>query len=80
MSNLSPKRKSPTKARPSTAAFSPKKSVVVRGGDFSNIASINIIEELNGMEIVAQDKDIEIERLQTTCVTLNNKVSITDNL
>ena len=27
-----------------------------------------------------QEKDIEIERLQTTCFTLNNKVSVTDDL
>lgn len=30
--------------------------------------------------IEGQDKDIEIERLQTTCVTLNNKVSVTEDL
>ncbi len=30
--------------------------------------------------IEGQDKDIEIERLQTTCVTLNNKVSVTNDL
>ena len=48
MSNLSPKRKSPAKARPSTGGVSPKKTVMVRGGDFSQMASISIIEELNG--------------------------------
>ena len=35
---------------------------------------------MNGIEIRTQDKDIEIERLQTTCLTLNNKVSIVDDL
>ena len=85
MSNLSPARKSlksPNKARPSTAA-SPKKSfaqqsILVKAGEFSNLANITIIEELNGQEIVSQDKDIEIERLQTTCFTLNNKLSVTE--
>ena len=81
MSNLSPKRKSPTKSRPSTA-ISPKKgqSILLRAGEFSNLANITIIEELNGQEIVSQDKDIEIERLKTTCFTLNNKVSVTEDV
>tara|TARA_B110000285_G_C15010323_1_gene556062 strand:- start:767 stop:970 length:204 start_codon:yes stop_codon:yes gene_type:complete len=35
---------------------------------------------LNGEEIFVQDKDIEIERLKTTCFTLNNKVSVTEDL
>jgi len=57
MSNLSPVRKSlrsPNKARPSTAAMSPKKgqnTILVRGGEFSSLANITIIEELNGQEI-----------------------------
>lgn len=38
------------------------------------------MEELNAKLIEGQDKDIEIERLQTTCVTLNNKVSVTNDL
>ena len=37
-------------------------------------------EELNSRSIMSQDKDIEIERLQTTCYTLNNKVAVTDDL
>ena len=41
---------------------------------------MQIIQELNGREIITQDRDIEIERLQTTCLTLNNKVSIVDDL
>ena len=44
------------------------------------MANITIIEELNGQEITSQDKDIEIERLKTTCFTLNNKVSVTEDV
>ena len=67
---------SPKKSvRPSTA-MSPKKSVVVK----SQWSEMQIIQELNGQEIKTQDRDIEIERLQTTCLTLNNKVSIVDDL
>ena len=76
----SPQRKSmksPNKARPSTAVISPKKFA---GMDRSSFSQITIIEQLNGIEIQGQDKDIEIERLQTTCFTLNNQVSITQDL
>ena len=41
---------------------------------------MSYMEELNAKLIEGQDKDIEIERLQTTCVTLNNKVSVTNDL
>lgn len=44
------------------------------------MTNIQIIAELNGKDIITQDKDIEIERLQTTCVTLNNRVTITEDL
>ena len=30
---------------------------------FTKVSQINIIEELNGKEIVSQNKDLEIERL-----------------
>lgn len=92
MSNLSPKRKSPALKRAQTAvsplkrsqtAVSPKKgtqSILLKAGEFSNLANITIIEELNGQEIITQDKDIEIERLKTTCFTLNNKVSVTEDI
>ena len=69
---------SPKKGRPSTAvthSFSPKKSM----GSVA-ISQIQIISELNGQDIKSQDKDIEIERLQTTCFNLNNKVSVTEDL
>ena len=43
------------------------------------IAQINIMQEINGKELEAQDKDVEIERLQTTCYSLNNKASIAED-
>lgn len=43
------------------------------------MSQIRIIQELNGEEIKDQDKDIEIERLQTTCASLNNKASIAED-
>ena len=42
-------------------------------------SQIKIIEELNGQEIISQDKDIEIERLQTTCQSLNNRLRILED-
>jgi hypothetical protein len=38
------------------------------------------VAELNGKAIVEQDKDIEIERLKTTCYDLNNKSAVVDDL
>ena len=40
----------------------------------------NIIYELTGKFIQDQDKDIEIERLSTTCQALNNKIAKTMDL
>lgn len=40
----------------------------------------NIIYELTGKLITDQDKDIEIERLSTTCQALNNKIAKTIDL
>lgn len=40
----------------------------------------NIIFELTGKYITEQDKDIEIERLSTTCQALNNKIAKTMDL
>jgi len=40
----------------------------------------NIIYELTGKFILEQDKDIEIERLSTTCQALNNKIAKTMDL
>lgn len=42
-------------------------------------SEIGIIQELNGKQIKSQDKDIEIERLKTTCYSLNNKASIVED-
>jgi Zn-dependent M16 (insulinase) family peptidase len=55
-----------------------------RGGGYRNyqmngLSQIRLIQEVNGEEIKDQDKDIEIERLQTTCDTLNNRVSIAED-
>lgn len=44
------------------------------------LPNYNIIAELNGKAIVEQDKDIEIERLKTTCFDLNNKATVVDDL
>ena len=45
----------------------------------SSLSQIRICQEVNGEEIKDQDKDIEIERLQTTCASLNNKASIVED-
>ena len=42
--------------------------------------NFNIVAELNGKAIEEQDKDIEIERLKTTCTDLNNKALVADDL
>ena len=55
-----------------TAAY----AAAVKGG----LPNYNIISELNGQAIIQQDKDIEIERLKTTCFDLNNKAEIVDDL
>ena len=55
--------------RPTTAAPKAPKT----GGDPA-------IEEINALQCQLQDKDIEIERLKTTCQTLNSKVLVTDDL
>jgi septal ring factor EnvC (AmiA/AmiB activator) len=44
------------------------------------VSNYNIVAELNGKAIVEQDKDIEIERLKTTCFDLNNKSAVVDDL
>jgi len=38
------------------------------------------VREVSGKDIIAQDKDIEIERLKTTCFNLNNKAAIAEDL
>lgn len=44
------------------------------------LPNYNIVAEMNGKAIDDQDKDIEIERLKTTCTDLNNKASVADDL
>ena len=46
----------------------------------SDMANLNVVEEVNNREIDNQDKDIEIERLMTTCQQLNQRVAINDDL
>ena len=80
----SPTRKSsPNKkrGRPTTAQ-SPHKSYAAAAPqvELGPSSQMNIIVELNNQEIVDQNKDIEIERLKTTCFSLNNKVSVTEDL
>jgi hypothetical protein len=48
-------------------------------GHLASMSQIRIMQEVNGEEIKDQDKDIEIERLQTTCASLNNKASIAED-
>lgn len=84
--NNSPTRKSlksPKKARPSTAvnqvlANSPTRTSVTYTRQ--SISNINIIREINETDNVAQEKDIEIERLRTTCSQLAAQVAITDDI
>ena len=84
--NGSPSRKSmksPKKARPSTAvngalSSSPtRQSVTVTRQSNSNIS---IIREINETDNIAQEKDIEIERLRTTCGQLAARVTITEDI
>ena len=83
--------KSPTKQwRPSSAYSSPNKRKSNINHTVDEIAAIsnsvftypgvNIIKELNGKAIVSQNKDIEIERLKTTCFNLNNKAIVAADL
>lgn len=46
----------------------------------SFVEHFNILKEVTGKEIASQDKDIEIERLKTTCFNLNNKCTIAEDL
>ena len=71
----SPARKShasPKKGRPSTAVHTVKTTTHAITNQFQ--------EEINALMISGQEKDIEIDRLKTTCYTLNNKVSVTEDL
>lgn len=39
-----------------------------------------IFYQLNGQSLAEENKDIEIERLNTTCMDLNKKVALVDDL
>ena len=45
-----------------------------------NVQSMNIVREMNREDNLAQNKDIEIERLRTTTIALNTHVDITDEV
>ena len=66
-----------TKSRGSLA--SPKKQRQSNGGQVTGNA-MDLQDELNRVTIESQNKDIEIERLMTTCQTLNAKSQINDDL
>ena len=83
--------KSPTRQwRPSTAYSSPNKrksqlnytqdDIAAVSNSVFTYPGVNIIKELNGKAIASQDKDIEIERLKTTCFNLNNKAMVASDL
>jgi hypothetical protein len=55
-------------------------SVILGPSSYIGPNRMSIMRELNGTEIETQDKDIEIERLKTTCFNLNNKAAIADDL
>jgi cell shape-determining protein MreC len=46
----------------------------------SSISNINIVNQLIGEEISYQNQAVEIERLKTTCQSLNQKASVAEDL
>jgi hypothetical protein len=38
------------------------------------------MREINNVKVQESNKDIEIERLRTTCQNLNSRIAITDDL
>jgi hypothetical protein len=82
---MSIKRGRPTTANTTEASMSPNKNRThsiswkqLKSDTY--LSQVKIIQELNGANIKAQDKDVEIERLQTTCFTLNSKVLNSDDM
>ena len=57
--------------RPNTASKVTDK--IIREEQRSSISNINIVNQLIGEEIATQGQSIEIERLKTTCQSLNQK-------
>ena len=43
-------------------------------------SNLNIVREINRTDNISQDKDIEIERLRTTCASLAAQVAITKDI
>ena len=72
--SLSPKKS----LRPSTTQVDAWKNLAFVNKSSSH--QVNIIQELNGTIIEQQNKDIEIERLKTTCFTINQKLSTQNDL
>jgi len=59
----------------------PRRSVDVQKAQAGRTnTTINIIQELNGQRIESQSKDLEIERLTTTCQALNARARIAEEL
>jgi hypothetical protein len=45
-----------------------------------NVVDTSIQEEINALRVEMQDRDVEIERLKTTCFTLSNRANLYDDL
>jgi len=77
------KSKSPGKQRPEPAGAAKVTSARILAHGYlatETVKTFNIINELNGKDIECQDCQIENERLKTTCYTLNNKLSLQEDL
>jgi len=64
--------------RPGTANTASKAQT--RESINASISNINIVNQLIGEEISTQNQAVEIERLKTTCQSLNQKASVADDL
>ena len=64
--------------RPNTASKVTDK--IVRETQSSSISNMNIVNQLIGEEIATQGQSIEIERLKTTCQSLNQKAQVAEDL
>ena len=76
----SPQRSPKKLSRAQTAGSPLKKSTSTNYIEKTSLSQIKIIEELNQREISYQDKDVEIERLATTCASLNNRVAVMQDM
>lgn len=81
MSTIKARKSSPKKVRPTTATVSMTKTQKLLAPlTVEHITTFNIIQELNNEDLDKQECQVENERLKVTCYTLNNKVSITEDL